>query len=167
MESFIYYNAIARSYEKLYRDEQIQKALFIKRVLEAYGVKLALDVGAGTGILEEVCSDIIFDVVEPSHSMLNILKRKKLKNIRKIYDSKIEEAKIKEKYNAVIALTVLQDVSDRKEFIEKLFSLANKNGLVIISYLSRANIVMSQYTNRVPTITEKVANDIINVFLNI
>ncbi len=167
MESYIYYNAIANSYEKLYREEQLQKALFIKRILDGYNIKIALDVGAGTGILEEVCSNTVFDIVEPSISMLRILKSKHLSNIRKIYDKKIEDIDVREKFDAVISLTVLQDVTDKKEFVNKLFSFSKERGLVIISYLDRSKINIKDYIDKIPIVSQSVANDKINVFLNV
>jgi Cyclopropane-fatty-acyl-phospholipid synthase. len=44
-----YYNAIAKSYEKLYRDEQIGKIKFILKQLNINKIKTVLDIGAGTG----------------------------------------------------------------------------------------------------------------------
>lgn len=161
MDASIYYNGIAKGYENLYRSEQLLKALFARSILEHFHAKNVIDVGAGTGILEEICKEQKFTIVEPSKRMLEILRKKHLDNIVKIYEQDFITLDINEKFDASIAITVLQDVEEnlREKFIDKMLKIGN---IAVISFLKRSLIDMSKY-NKYLILSKEVSTDMFYV----
>lgn len=156
-----YYNAISGSYENLYREEQIKKIKYILRWIDLDKIKTILDIGAGTGILEEFLTDKDVTAVEPSNLFKEITK-KGLKNIR-VINSRIEDMNFTEKFDLVICLTMLQDLGkkEREDCLEKVFRFTKADGMTVISILEASNIDLSDLK---PTIVKRTENDVIFFF---
>ncbi len=157
-----YYNAISGSYEKLYRDEQIRKIKFILKHLDIDKIETVLDIGAGTGILEEFLKGKKVVAIEPS-SLSDEIIRKDLKNVTLIR-SRVEEVNLDERFDLVICLTTLQDLNKetRRICLEKAFEYCKEGGTVAISVLKASQIDLSYLK---PTAIEDAQNDIIFFFI--
>lgn len=156
-----YYNAIAKSYEKLYRDEQIGKIKFILKQLNINKIKTVLDIGAGTGILEEFLRDKKIVAVEPS-KLSEEMVRKGLENV-KVVRRNIEDISFDERFDLVVCLTTLQDLneSNREACIKKAFEFCKEGGTIVISVLKASRIDLSYLK---PFATGEVENDIVFFF---
>ena len=156
-----YYNAIAKSYEKLYRDEQIGKIKFILKQLNINKIKTVLDIGAGTGILEEFLRDKKIVAVEPS-KLSEEMVRKDLENVR-VVRRNIEDISFDERFDLVVCLTTLQDLneSNREACIKKAFEFCKEGGTIVISVLKASRIDLSYLK---PFATGEAENDIIFFF---
>ena len=156
-----YYNAIAKSYEKLYRDEQIGKIKFILKQLNINKIKTVLDIGAGTGILEEFLRDKKIVAVEPSKLSEEIAK-KGLENV-KVVRRNVEDISFDERFDLVVCLTTLQDLnkSNREACIKKAFEFCKEGGTIVISVLKASRIDLSYLK---PLATGEAENDIIFFF---
>ncbi|MCW1292818.1 MAG: class I SAM-dependent methyltransferase [Candidatus Parvarchaeota archaeon] len=166
MNSIAYYNSISKSYEKLYKAEQIEKLIFISTFLNLIRAKEVLDVGAGTGLLEELNPHISFIVLEPSRGMLNILESKKLKNIKDICNCKLEDFQMNKKFDAATSVTVLQDIEekDRINFIYKLLRLGT---FVILTFLKASNIRIPEELTKYLLLSKEISNDYVFIFKGI
>ncbi len=133
-----YYNAIYRSYNKLYGGEQKEK---IKKIYKIYKklfsdkkFERGLDFGCGTGIstflLKKIAKEIyLYDISEKM-----IEKALKLhKDAIRIY--KIEN--YKDYFDIIISITVLQDISNPYNELKLLKNLLKDNGLLIVSVLNK------------------------------
>ncbi len=156
-----YYNAIAKSYEKLYRDEQMGKIKFILKQLDINKIKTVLDIGAGTGILEEFLRDKKIVAVEPS-KLSEEISKKGLKDVE-IVPRRIEDIDLDERFDLVVCLTTLQDIneSDREACIKKAFEFCKEGGTIVISVLKASRIDLSYLK---PFATGEAENDIIFFF---
>ena len=156
-----YYNAIAKSYEKLYRNEQIGKIKFILKQLNINKIKTVLDIGAGTGILEEFLRDKKIVAVEPS-KLSEEMVRKGLENV-KVVRRNIEDISFDERFDLVVCLTTLQDLneSNRAACIKKAFEFCKEGGTIVISVLKASRIDLSYLK---PFATGEVENDIVFFF---
>ncbi len=160
MDSTSYYNTIKDSYEKLYREEQIGK---IRKILSLIDIKRSdkiLDVGAGTGILEELLKDYDITAIEPS-DLYYIMSKKRLNS--KLIKADFLSFESEEKFDIVFAITVIQDINieNREKFIKKLFNLTKNGGKIVISVLNRSGIDLD-YLRPINKIC--VENDIVYVF---
>ena len=154
MDSTSYYNTIKDSYEKSYREEQIGK---IRKILSLIKI---LDVGAGTGILEELLKDYDITAIEPS-DLYYIMSKKRLNS--KLIKADFLSFESEEKFDIVFAITVIQDINieNREKFIKKLFNLTKNGGKIVISVLNRSGIDLD-YLRPINKIC--VENDIVYVF---
>lgn len=161
MEAVEYYSSIAPSYEALYKEEQLTK---IKRVMALLKPKKnwkILDIGAGTGLLEEKLRGYKITAIEPSE-MADLLEAKKLRGVEVVRE-KISRFKSDKRFDAVFCLTVLQDLDkkERAKCIKAAFNLCRKGGKVIFSVLKVSPVDLS---NLRPDISEEIANDRLYIF---
>lgn len=86
-----------------------------------------LDFGAGIGTYPDMLKDLGYkvDCVEIDPDMINVLKI----NHAKVYD---DISKVKEKYDIIYSLNVLEHIEDDEKTLAKLKSCLKKNGELII-----------------------------------
>jgi len=94
-----------------------------------------LEVGVGSG-------DLLFDLAKRKYTGLGVdisedavkMAREKLKNINcDIKVKKIDLFNLDENFDIVIILEVIEHIKDDEKALEKIYSLLNKNGYLIIS----------------------------------
>ncbi|MCW1294114.1 MAG: class I SAM-dependent methyltransferase [Candidatus Parvarchaeota archaeon] len=160
-DAVLYYDAIADSYESLYREEQIGKIKCMLKEIDLDGIETVLDIGAGTGILEEFLTGKDVTAIEPSRLSREILK-KGLKNV-KVINSRIEDVDITERFDLVVCLTTLQDLNEeaREICLDKAFKSAKRGGTVVVSVLETSGIDLSHLK---PTLVKRAENDVIFFF---
>ncbi|MBU2590260.1 MAG: class I SAM-dependent methyltransferase [Nanoarchaeota archaeon] len=150
-----YYSGIANGYDKLHKEEQLEKLEIIKKHLKVKG--LLLDIGAGTGI-----STKFFEVeaiaLDPSKGMLEKYDGKKVcakaedlpfedKTFSTIIsitalhhtdiDKAIKEIKRVAKEDCLFAFTILKKAKNFEEIKEKL-----KNNFKLKEYDSKKDLIL-------------------------
>ncbi len=161
MDAVEYYSSIAPSYEALYKEEQLEKIKRIVSLVPHTKSSKVLDIGAGTGLLEENLRECKIIALEPSE-MADFLEAKKLPNV-KVLRLKVSQFKSDEKFDLVFCITVLQDLAkaERERCIKSAFAFCKHGGRIVISVLEASKIDLGYLK---PILTEKVANDKVYVF---
>ena len=111
------------------------KILQIKNILSIGGQSLEIK------NLSDIYKDSKITVVEPSDTMINIVKNEcnNLKNLEYICD-KFENYTNNKKFQLCLCLLVLQFVENPKSFLEKIYKSLDKNGVFIISVFSNKQL---------------------------
>ena len=111
------------------------KILQIKNILSIGGQSLEIK------NLSDIYKDSKITVVEPSETMINIVKNEcnNLKNLEYICD-KFENYKNNKNFQLCLCLLVLQFVENPKSFLEKIYKSLDKNGIFIISIFSNKQL---------------------------
>ncbi|WP_045367997.1 class I SAM-dependent DNA methyltransferase [Vibrio campbellii] len=97
-----------------------------------------LEVGAGTGrVSTKLLNPNVrsLDIIEPAKGMVEQLQKKQLNRHANIICTKFEEwgPTHEKKYNAIVCAQVLDHVCDIDQWFQKLSSLLEKNGVLLIS----------------------------------
>lgn len=161
MDSVEYYNAIKGSYDALYSMEQEGKIDFLLSIIKPKRRYLMLDVGAGSGILEDRIKKGKVIALEPSH-LIDEFAEKKPKNVT-IVRKRILDYNTTKKFDIVFCVTVLQDMesNERKAAIDRMFKMCKKGGKVVISVLDESRIDLS---NLHPDKSGAIENDRYYIF---
>lgn len=124
-----YYNKIAKGYNELHREEQLNKIKIIKQHLKKpYG--LTLDIGAGTGISSEPFNAIALD---PSIEMLRQYKGPKVV-------AKAESLPFKDNtFDTVVSVTALHH-TNIGESLKEIKRVSKKGTQLAITLLKKSNI---------------------------
>lgn len=111
------------------------KILEIKDILSIGGQSLEIK------NLSDIYKDSKITVVEPSDTMINIVKNEcnNLKNLEYICD-KFENYTNNKNFQLCLCLLVLQFVDNPKKFLEKIYKSLDKNGIFIISIFSNRQL---------------------------
>ena len=111
------------------------KILEIKDILSIGGQSLEIK------NLSDIYKDSKITVVEPSETMINIVKNEcnNLKNLEYICD-KFENYTNNKNFQLCLCLLVLQFVENPKSFLEKIYKSLDKNGVFIISVFSNKQL---------------------------
>ena len=111
------------------------KILQIKDILSIGGQSLEIK------NLSDIYKDSKITVVEPSETMINIVKNEcnNLKNLEYICD-KFENYTNNKNFQLCLCLLVLQFVDNPKKFLEKIYKSLDKDGIFIISIFSNRQL---------------------------
>ena len=111
------------------------KILEIKDILLIGGQSLEIE------NLSDIYKDSKITVVEPSETMISIVKNEcnNLKNLEYICD-KFENYTNNKNFQLCLCLLVLQFVDNPKKFLEKIYKSLDKNGIFIISIFSNRQL---------------------------
>jgi len=127
------YNDIAKSYDKLYGEEQIKK---VKLILENISIKKTdwlLDVGCGTGVSTSLfeCNKIGID---PSEKLIF----QAVKRIPAII-GKGEELPFNDGiFDIVVCITAIHNFEDYKKGISEMKRVCKEGGRIIITLLKKS-----------------------------
>lgn len=162
MDSLDYYNAIAGSYEALYLNEQTEK---IEKLVDAVKPKpsdMILDVGAGSGLLEEALKGFHITAVEPS-DLADRITEKHLENVI-VEKKRFADFNTDRRFDIVFSITVLQDMpgEERSAAIDKMLELCKPGGKLAVSVLKKSGL---DYSNLNPSIKGEAGNDIFFIFI--
>ncbi len=130
-----YYNKLSSVYEKLYRDEQLRK---IQRIIGFIPKGKILDIGAGTGIVEEFLNGDIY-LFDISEKMLEIA-RKKFGNRFKYFVGNAKKLPFQDNFfDAVISISVLQDILEEDIFdvLSEIIRVLKEGGIVILTFIKK------------------------------
>ncbi len=132
-----YYNKIAKGYDELYGEEQVEKAKIILKHLKLKG--LLLDIGAGSGIGTKLFEkNYTCIALDPSEELL-----------KRYYGYKIigkaEKLPFPENYfDVVVSITSLHH-TDIKEVLKEIKRVIKKNGQVALTILKKSKIDLSLF----------------------
>jgi malonyl-CoA O-methyltransferase len=127
-----YYDNIAKGYNELYKEEQLEKIKEIKKHIKPKG--LLLDIGAGTGIstkpFEKQTKCIALD---PSLEMLKQYNGLKVQ-------AKAESLPFKDNtFDTIISLTALHHTNIKKS-LKEIKRVAKNNAQIALTILKKSNI---------------------------
>ncbi len=132
-----YYNKIARAYNELYGEEQLQKALFLKQLVDFSEQDLILDVGSGTGHYLKVFKGK-FVCVDPSKELLS-------KNPYEKYVAKAESLPFPDKhFDYTLSLTAVQNFSDINKAIDEMVRVTKKAIYISTMEVSKVNPILKK-----------------------
>ena len=138
-----YYDGIAKGYQNLYHQEQIDKINKILNYLPKKGN--LLDIGAGTGILNQFLSKgIKLYSLDLSEEMLKLNPNI---NERKIIGSGINLPFENNYFDYLSSFTVFQDINNPKKAIRESYRVLKPNGIFILSFLNiskKSNIIIEE-----------------------
>lgn len=126
-----YYDAIARGYNELHKEEQLRKLAIIRKYLKPKG--RLLDIGAGTGIsTEPFLKSCECYALDPSAEML-----KQSKARHNIVGS-AEKLPFPDKFfDVVISLTALH-LTDLKKAMAEIRRVAKDNAQIALTFLKKS-----------------------------
>ncbi len=131
------YDTIAKSYNELYGEEQLNKWKIIENKLDFSNFSNALDVGCGTGLITIRLADKIHNVIgmDKSVEMLKLAKPKQ--NVTYITADALDIPFPDKSFDLVISITVMQDVGKENwdKFISEIRRVTKKEA--VISVLKR------------------------------
>lgn len=148
-----YYNSISKSYNKLHKEEQLNKIRQIKDNLEIKKNDFLLDVGCGTGIFAEEFNCIKIGI-DPSIEML-----KQGKNAFYI-QACAENLPFKDNsFDFVISVTAVHNFKDIRKGLEEIKRISRKNiALSILKKSSKINEIKN-YIKELFKITKIIEED--------
>ncbi len=128
------YDAIAKSYNELYGEEQLNKWKIIEQKLDFSKFSTALDVGCGTGLITIRLADKVDHVVglDKSVEMLKIAEPRR--NVVYITADALAIPFEDSSFDLVISVTVMQDVGKENwdNFIKEIKRVTRKEAVVSV-----------------------------------
>lgn len=107
-----YYDAIAKGYNSLHEEEQLQKLAIIKQYFKPKISEKLLDVGCGTGVSSDWPCQVVG--VDPSQKLLD-------QNPHKCVQASAEDLPFKDReFDYVISLTAIQNFTDIPKGLDEI-----------------------------------------------
>ena len=132
-----YYDYIAASYDKLYKEEQLKKLFLVKEKLSISQTSKLLDIGCGTGISFDLFDCQLYGI-DPSRALLDRIKPDKVKQ-HNIKLASAESIPFPDKFfDIIISVTAIQNFSDIEKALKEIKRVAKQNAQIIISCLKRS-----------------------------
>lgn len=127
-----YYNKIAKGYNELHKEEQLNKIGIIKQNIQPKG--LLLDIGAGTGISTEPFEGQATCIaLDPSINML-----KQYKGLKVV--AKAEYLPFKDKtFDTIISVTALHH-ANTEQALKEIKRISKSSAQIAITILKKSNI---------------------------
>ncbi|MBU2633642.1 MAG: class I SAM-dependent methyltransferase [Nanoarchaeota archaeon] len=121
------YNIIAKSYNRLHKEEQIKKLKIIKKHLKI--IPPLLDIGCGTGISTNFFKTKAIGI-DPSKEMI--------KNKPNLIQAKAEKLPFKDSsFNTIISVTAFHNFKNMEKALKEIIRVS-KNNNIAISFLKRS-----------------------------
>ncbi len=126
----MWYSALAKSYNELYKEEQLKKIKLILNNIEIPKTSLLLDVGCGTGISfqEFKCNKVGID---PEIDLLKQAQKPVICGMSETLPFKDQ------KFDVVISLTAIHNFNDFKKGLREIKRVGK--GIFVLSILRKAN----------------------------
>ncbi len=128
------YDTIAKSYDELYGEEQLNKWKIIEENLDFSKFSNALDVGCGTGLITIRLADRVHSVVGLDKSAEMIKLAEPRPNITYITADALDVPFDNNSFDLVVSVTVMQDVGKENwdKFISEIHRVTKKEAVVSI-----------------------------------
>lgn len=146
------YDITCTSYDELYQEEQYSKYSYIVVGEGIVPKDTIIDLGAGTGLFykfifihkktEEEPANIRYIGIDPSNGMLSMFKTK-LSQLKTRYNCLLIQAygeymPIRDGVIKLIySFTVINNVVDKRKFINEALSKLSKDGILVVTYLRK------------------------------
>ncbi|MCW1305231.1 MAG: class I SAM-dependent methyltransferase [Candidatus Parvarchaeota archaeon] len=135
-----YYDKIARGYDELYFEEQMDKLEKIEKFVKFDKEDVVLDIGCGTGKITKIIKDKVKMIIgiDISREMARLTK----KNLVPCIVADAENLPFKRnKFDKIICLTVIQNIEDQKMAINEMERVCKKGGMIILTMMKRSKRV--------------------------
>ena len=130
-----YYNLISHRYLELYGEEQLQKALFLKQIVDFSDDDLILDVGSAVGHYLKVFKGH-FICIDISEELLSL-------NPYEKYVAQAEDLPFPDKYfDYTISLTAVQNFTDVNKAIDEMIRVTKKSIYITTLEVSKINKIL-------------------------
>ncbi|MDK2908287.1 MAG: hypothetical protein PWQ87_745 [Candidatus Woesearchaeota archaeon] len=145
-----YYNKIAKFYNSFRKEEQLEKALFVKSLIEPKNDETMLDVGCGTGISMSVFDCHIIGI-DPSEEMLKNNPFEAIKG----YAESIPFAD--NSFDYVISITAAQNFKNIEKAIAEIYRVCKKKSVItIMSNSKKLPYLRKQLKKHFPEVKEYI-----------
>lgn len=153
-----YYDKIAKFYNSFRKEEQLEKALFVKSLIEPKKDETMLDVGCGTGVSMSVFDCYIIGI-DPSEEML---KNNPFESIKGYAESL---PFTDNSFDYVISITAAQNFKNIEKAVAEIYRVCRKKSVItIIRNSKKLPYLQKQLKNHFPEIKEYILKTD-NVFL--
>src|SRR3989338_977682 len=126
------YNTISKSYDSLYKEEQLKKLNLISKILKVKKSDKLLDIGCGTTISTNYFKCISIGI-DPSLELLKLGKGKRI-------HASAESLPFKDKsFDIILAVTSIHNFSNVDKAIEEIKRVSNDNARIVITLLRKSN----------------------------
>ena len=135
------YDTIAKSYNELYGEEQLNKWRIIEDNLDFSNYPKALDVGCGTGLITTKLAERVHEVIGIDKSIEMIKLAEPRPNITYLTADALNLPFEDKSFDLVISVTVMQDVGKDNwdKFLKEIYRISRKDA--VISILKRNKLL--------------------------
>lgn len=138
-----YYNALSRSYDELYGEEQARKHSAVLAAVEGARAGVVLDLGCGTGLLTERLPSAGAEYVVAADISTGMVARARAR-LPPTADLVICDCELlplrEEAFDLVLAVTVLQNAYDMRRALSEASRVVREGGLVVATVPSRGDL---------------------------
>lgn len=138
-----FYELISKSYDSLYKDEQVKKYMLVNKFILKRNKCLSLDCGCGTGIFIDLFHKKLNSIVGVDFSK-NMLKEAKMKLKNKSSNvhfirADVDFLPLKSRiFDKIFCFTLIQNVPNLSLTINELIRVSKKDCIFIISFLKNS-----------------------------
>jgi ubiquinone/menaquinone biosynthesis C-methylase UbiE len=130
-----YYDEIAGGYNLLYGEEQLNKWVAARQLIEFSPQDRVLDVGCGTGLITAEIAKLVKQVVGIDFSKNMIENAVTVPNTRYVIADAIKMPFPDKSFDKVMSFTVMQDIENKTAFLRQIKRISR--GLVLLTLQKR------------------------------
>ncbi len=139
-----YYDQIAEGYDELHGNEQRNKLIIFKSLIQPKENERLLDVGCGSGISTEPWNCVKIGI-DPSEKLIKIGNKQ---NRGKLIQGYGEELPFEnDSFDYIISISAIQNFTNIRKGLEEIKRVSKSNSKIVISTLKRSSKITEIETN--------------------